>query len=386
MKAMYYHPQKVSTRSFVIIAVVSVIVIAAVEFTPQPVSLSRRDLMTKAATATDAGFQAIRKRRIESGIPMLSIHDPAATGMLGPSMSQVTSLPGHLDAKQTSVNPNFAAVVVQYLLAAGAQPGDEIAIGCTGSFPALNLAVLTAAESMGLKPSLISSVASSQFGANHPQLMWPDMERILHDEGIIHTRSLAISRGGFRDMAVGMTEESRNLLDACIERSGRLMLENEEGEDFIEKRMRIYAASSGDIGRYAAYVNVGGGMASIGGTKGNDQLGHGVIRPSTFARFHQPIDSVAARFLANDVPVINMVDVVAMAREHGLPVAPTTHPMVGEGDVYREQPLRKPFALAGIGIILAMTTLLVRPPVWVSRHRRWFGQSESINSEARWMV
>ena len=298
----------------------------------------------------------------------------------------MTSLPGHLDAKQTSVNPNFAAVAVQYLRAAGAQPGDEIAIGCTGSFPALNIAVLTAAETLELKPSLVSSVASSQFGANHPQLMWPDMERILLEEGIIQTRSLATSRGGFRDMAVGMTDDSRRLLDDAIERNGIPMLESDASEDFIDQRMQIYAGSAGDIKRFAAYVNIGGGMASIGGTKGNDQLGRGVIRPSKFDRIRNPIDSVASRFLADDVPVINMIDVVAMANEHGLPVTPTIRPAVGEGGVYLERPLRRPFALAGIGIILAMTTLFVRPPVWVSRCPRWLGRSESFANEARWMV
>ena len=84
--------------------------------------------------------------------------------------------------------------------------------------------------------------------------------------------------------------------------------------------------------------------------------------------------------------VINMIDVVAMANEHGLPVTPTIRPAVGEGGVYLERPLRRPFALAGIGIILAMTTLFVRPPVWVSRCPRWLGRSESFANEARWMV
>ena len=306
--------------------------------------------------------------------------------MLGPSMSQVTSLPGHLDAKQTSVNPNFAAVVVEYLLAAGARPGDKIAIGCTGSFPALNIAVLTAAESMGLKPSLVSSVASSQFGANHPQLMWPDMERILVREGIIATQSLATSRGGFRDMAVGMTDDSRKLLEEAIERNGVAMLETAADESFIDRRLQIYASSEGDLGSYVAYVNIGGGMASVGGTKGNSQLGHGYIRPAQFRRIRDPIDSVAARFLGSGVPVINMTDVVAMAKEHGLPIAPTIRPALGEGKAYHQRPLRKPFAVAGIVFILTLTTFFVRPPLWVSRRPLWLGRSESFSSEARWMV
>jgi poly-gamma-glutamate system protein len=266
------------------------------------------------------------------------------------------------------------------------EPGDQIAIGCTGSFPALNITVLTAAEAMNLKPSLVSSAASSQFGANHPQLMWSDMETILVEEGIIQTRSLAMSRGGFRDMGIGMTEDSRILLDQAIARSGVQMLESEMGEDFVGNRLKIYTGSAGQLGTYAAYVNVGGGMASIGGTKGNDQLGHGIIRPSTYRRLHEPVDSVAARFLAHDVPVINLTNVVAMAREHGLPVAPTVRPTIGEGELYHQRPLRKPFALLGIAFILALTTLFVRPPVWISTRPTWLSRTKSFESEARWMV
>ena len=111
MKSMYYHPQKVSTHSLLALAVASVVVLAAIEVAPQPESALRNEQMIRAASATDTGFRAIQDHRRQLGIRNLSIHDPASTGMLGPSMSLVTSLPGHLDAKQTSVNANFGAVI-----------------------------------------------------------------------------------------------------------------------------------------------------------------------------------------------------------------------------------------------------------------------------------
>lgn len=188
----------------------------------------------------------------------------------------VTSLPGHLDAKQTSVNPNFAAVAVRLLIDAGVRPGDRIAIGCTGSLPALNIAVYAAAEALELRPTIISSAASSQFGANEPDLMWPDMEKLLNEEGIFHHRSLMISRGGFRDRCAGMSEDTLQILEASITRSGRPLMDSLDDVDAIQRRMLAYAQAVEDD-HFAAYVNVGGGDASVGGTIGNDILGEGVL-------------------------------------------------------------------------------------------------------------
>jgi poly-gamma-glutamate system protein len=386
MKSLYYRSQKISSKSLVLIAVASIATIATVELCPKQNSESRRALMRSSAEKADDAFHAIHAHRVGAGHRMLRSQDPARTGMIGPSMSLVTSLPGHLDAKRTSANPNFAAVAVHYLLAAGAQPGDEVAIGCTGSFPATNIAVLSAAETMGLKAKLVSSVASSQFGANHPELTWPEMERLLADEGIIRTRSSAVSRGGFRDMAAGMTDDTREVLDCAIARSGLSMLECDSLADSIDRRMEIFADPAGGLDRYAAYINIGGGSASVGGTAGNDQLGRGLVLPAQHHRTDKPIDSVAARFLAGGVPVINMIDVVAMAREHGLPIAPTERPAVGDGGVYLSPQYRKSLASGGIVIILMLMTCVVRPPLWVSRGLSRIGWCRADANEARWMV
>jgi poly-gamma-glutamate system protein len=342
--------------------------------------------MRLSAQKADDAFQAIHAHRVRAGHRMLRSQDPARTGMIGPSMSLVTSLPGHLDAKRTSANPNFAAVAVHYLLAAGAQPGDSVAIGCTGSFPAMNIAVLSAAETMGLNVKLVSSVASSQFGANHPELTWPEMEGRLAEKGIIRTRSSAVSRGGFRDMAAGMTDDTREVLDSAIARSGLAMLESDSLADAIDRRIEIFADPSVSLDRYTAYINIGGGSASVGGTVGNDQLGRGLVLLAQQRRTDKPIDSVASRFLAGGVPVINMIDVVAMAREHGLPIAPPKRPAVGDGGVYMSPQYRKSLASGGIVIILMLMTCVIRPPLWVSRGLSRIGWCRAEANEASWMV
>lgn len=389
MKSLYYRTQKISSRSLVMLAVVSLTTIVFVEAWPKENSEEIRDVMASAAYQAEAAFDSVHCRRVELGHKMLSSQDPAGTGMLGPSMSLVTTLPGHLDAKQTSANPNFAAIAVKYLHELGAQPGDRVAIGCTGSFPALNIAVIAAAESMKLKPVLISSAASSQFGANHPEFMWPDIEKSLYDEGIIGTRSIVTSRGGFRDKAAGMTDDTKGLLDAALERSGTPVLQCDSMEEAIQRRVELFAqaAEVNDISEgYVAYINVGGGAASVGGTDGNDSLGSGIISPKGLAEIEEPVDSVAVRFLSSDVPVINMINVVHVAKQHGLAIAPVIRPAVGEGNVYASRRYRKSLAIAGMLLIILATSVIVRPPVWLTRRLKEIGFIRSGNSEPQWMV
>ena len=212
------------------------------------------------------------------------------------------------------------------------------------------------------------------------------MERLLAEKGILRTRSSAVSRGGFRDMAAGMTDDTREVLDAAIVNSGLPMLESDSLADSIDRRMMIFADPSGSLGRYAAYVNIGGGSASVGGTAGNDQLGRGLVAPDQYQRTVKPIDSVASRFLAGGVPVINMIEVVPMAKEYGLPVAPCERPAVGQGAVYLSRQYRKSLASGGIVMILMLMTLIVRPPLWATKGISKMGWRPSDADQAKWMV
>ncbi len=427
MKKLYYRPQKISSASLLFLAALSIAVVIVLRHAPSRSQGLERlagkamhvpDLeqrMLRASERTAQAFEAIHCQRVSLGHKMLKVHDPANTGMIGPSMSMVTSLPGHLDAKLTSVNPNFAAVAIRLLVDAGVRPGDRIAIGCTGSFPALDIAVYTAAEAMDLRPVIISSAASSQFGANSPDMMWPDMEKLLYEQGIIQHRSEMISRGGFQDRAAGMSKDTLELLDASIHRSGLPLMDSTSDDDAIERRMLVYAQAVEDE-TYTVYINVGGGDASVGGTIGNDVLGEGLIRPMSklsprrllgigretaaatarVATEDDPTgessagtatDCVATRFLASGVPVINMINVVKMAEVYGLPICSTETIRPGEGGVYTIADLRRPLAVLGIVFIMLSTLLVVRPParlVDAGKRRGWFG--DDAKSQPQWMV
>ncbi|MEZ5302914.1 MAG: hypothetical protein R3F11_20090 [Verrucomicrobiales bacterium] len=69
----------------------------------------------KEAARTSRGRAWMRsaKRGSPCGYEIDTSKDPAESGMVGVAMSPVTSISGVLEAKQTSVNPNFAAVVLR---------------------------------------------------------------------------------------------------------------------------------------------------------------------------------------------------------------------------------------------------------------------------------
>jgi poly-gamma-glutamate system protein len=385
MKSLYYRTQKISNRALIWIAAITLLALLMLRQWPVRTSEWERERMLEAAYRTEAAFNAIACRRVDRGQQMLRSQDPNETGMLGPSMSLVTTLPGHLDAKLTSINPNFAAVAVRLLLDAGVQPGDCVAIGMTGSFPALNIAVLQACESLDLRPLVVSSAASSQYGANDPGMMWPDMEKILYDEGLINERSLLTSPGGFRDAAAGMTDDTQKLLRNAIDRNHARLLRCETLEESIDKRMEAFFRSA-ENEPIKAYINVGGGAASVGGTEGNDIWGSGYISPAVMDSMDEQVDCVATRFLSRGVPLINMVHSVALAQRYKLVIAGATPPVVGEGTVYESAAYRRWLALLGIVMVLGTTWLAVKPPVaftkLLQRSRSWSEQNE----KPQWMV
>ncbi len=357
MKRVYWRPQKISMAALFAIGLVAVGGTLLIE--RFPVTSNADDTQTKmvAAQLAARGMNAIREARLAKGHQFDPRFDPSDSGMVGSAMSPVTSLPAHLDAKQTSVNPNFAAVAIELLQQAGAGEGDVVAVGCTGSFPALNTALFAAVEAMGAEPVIIHSAASSQFGANEPDFMWLDMERVLYDEGIISFRSQAATLGGFGDRARGMSTESKELLHAAIERGGIAMLQIDTLKQSIRRRMDAYHVAA--AGRpIKAYVNVGGGAASIHGDDGRAAFGGGLT--IGLPADAESIDCVAARFARQGIPVVNLGNAVALANAFGLPIASEVVPAVGSGEVFGQS---RPSRIMA-AVLLALVLGLVRGYVW----------------------
>jgi hypothetical protein len=338
-----------------------------------------------------------------SGFPIDRTMDPAESGLIGLPTSPVTSVIGDVAAKQTSANPNFAAVMVEMLKDCGVQEGDVVAVGMSGSFPALNICTYAACEALKVKPLVISSASASEWGANVPTLLWPDMERLLRrrgkkvpvvdkttgepeldpdgnpvtrEAGLFPFKSIACSIGGIQDRGIGLSEDGLAMVKQGIEKNGLAPFRINEppistegnivenlAADFkanVDERMALYqeAAEGKPI---KAYINVGGGTVSVGKSVGKLMYSPGVnTRPPRHVR---EIDGVMPRFSNMGVPVIHIVHINTLAARYGLPLEPVTAPPIGTGGVFSGIDYSKPLVVGVLAFILLSLYSFIRSDV-----------------------
>src|SRR5207237_4863091 len=138
--------------------------------------------------------------------------------------------------------------------------------GVTGSLPGRNIAVLSACRAIGAEPIVITSAGSSMFGATDPELTWLDMERVLAGKGLWPYRSVAASLGGGGDVGRGLSPAGRQMLRQAIERNGVRFLDPPSLLEGVKQRVAIYdSVAAARHKPIRLYVNVGGGLASLGG-------------------------------------------------------------------------------------------------------------------------
>jgi poly-gamma-glutamate system protein len=357
MKRIYWRPKGVSMNVLLVIAAIAVAAIATVEAFPERTSEVYLQQMLEASKLADDAIKVLRIERQRRRIPIDPIADPAGSGLIGLAMSEVTSNSGNLLAKQTTANPNWAAVAVQLLREAGIREGDSVAVALSASFPGLNIALYAAMATLRVEPIVISSVSASQWGANHPKFLWPDMERVLYEQGIFPFRSIAASLGGAEDRAAGLSEEGLALLRRSVKRNRLPMIEPENYAESVVERMALYRDNAGGK-PLRAYLNVGGGTSSVGTRRSKFAYQPGINR-------HTPpkaalIDSVMARFLDEGVPVIHFLQVNRMARRFGLPVSPQTPTPVGTGQVFLQRRYNPWLTAGALAIVIASLFLFIR--------------------------
>jgi poly-gamma-glutamate system protein len=354
VKKLYWRPQNVSRTALVLVSVLALAVMSAVELLPVQRKQEKYGEKMAAARLALECMKAIKADKIRLGHAPDPEIDPAETGMIGESVTAVTSNTGFLASKRTSTNPNWAAVIVDLLNKAGVQEGDVVAVGLSGSFPALNVATYAAIMTLELEPIVIVSASSSEWGANHVDYLWLDMERRLREARLIGFGAAAASPGGIDDLGIGITEEGRGLIEAAIERNGVRALEMTSLADAIDKRLAVYDELADDA-PIKAYINVGGGSASVGTHLGKKQFKAGLnSEPPLGAP-----DSVMMRFSRRGVPVIHIARIKLLAESYGLPYAPTTPLPVGHGAVFVDSEYSRGLALGGLlAIVAAMVAFL----------------------------
>ena len=359
MKGIYWRPKGISIRAMALVAMLAVGAVAVVEHFKTDIRQSHYDDKLEAAQLAATGFAAIKKYRAQRGDQIDATLDPAETGLLGLPHTPVTTNAGGYFTKRTSINPNFAAVIVEMLKEAGIKTGDSIAVGVSGSYPAINLAVYAACESLNLKPVVIASASSSEWGANNPDFLWLDMERVLADRKVLKTRAVAASMGGVEDVAKGLPEGSRTLLKRAITRNKiEIFLEPKSYADSVRQRLEIYRTKA--AGPIKAYINVGGGASSAGRSIQKETFRQGLNK--SLPRGVDTNKSVMASFSSQGVPVIHMLHLLEIADEYDLPRYPDVTPQPGEGGVFHRLSYNRWLAAVLLVLVVAALYGFVRSP------------------------
>jgi poly-gamma-glutamate system protein len=348
-------PSAKSKTSLFLLLVVSLALFAWVNNSRMFVKEKYHDEKLRAAQTMQQAFDLMKEYRLAQGIYIDEVNDPGLTALIGDKQTIITTDRGSLTAKLTSLNPNIAAVLIDQLKKAGVKAGDKIAVSWTGSFPAMNIGVMSAAKTLELDLIPITSVGASMFGATDPDFTWLDMETYFNDIGFFTYKSVGASIGGGRDMGRGLNVTGRDLIKDAIERNNVPFIFNNSLEKNISSKMELFANST--EAKYDLYINVGGGLSSLGNSINGRLISPGLHKHLNFKNI--PLKGTLFLFAEQGVPVIHLLDMDKLALSYELPIAPDPIPEPGTGKMFRDERYNLTVTIVALLILSALVLIVV---------------------------
>ncbi|MDP2885386.1 MAG: poly-gamma-glutamate system protein [Ignavibacteria bacterium] len=326
-----YHILTPKHRALLLFTLLSIAVFAASKILPQREVPQDQRTNLSAATMMERAIASLREHSLSRGQLFDDALDPNHTGLIGVEYSEITTTLGSLEAKRTTTNPNMAAVLVQLLEESGVSGGDTIAVGCSGSFPALAIATLAASKALGVHPVVILSLGASSFGATRTDQTLLDLYEVLRKRGDFDIPAAAVSLGGAGDVGSDFEPEVRKKLIDKIRQSGVPFLYQDDLRQNVAERMGIYFGPSSKR-RIAAFVNIGGSYADMGTNPSVLTLEPGVNKQMTIPA-HEEEHGVVFAMAKRHIPVVHLLHIKGLALKYGLPWDPMPLPVVSGGGV-----------------------------------------------------
>lgn len=309
-----------------------------------------------AAENMQQSLKIIQDYCIKNQINTSNVEDPHHTGLIGPEWSEITTTMGDPEAKRTTINPNFAALIAKLLQEAGVKKGDTIAIGSSASFPALLIASLSAAKALDLHPLIILSFGSSSFGASNPDFTLWDINHLLLDHHIIDFKPVAASIGGKDDTG---SEFDRNFTDRIrfsLLESGIPLISEKDLQKNRSIREKFYF--NGNPHRIKAFINSGGGVANLGSSQSVLNIKPGLIKKAQIPEPEK--QGMIHSMLQQKIPVIHLLFIKGLAQKYHLAWDPASQPGITAQSVQfngSRNPLVLIFSVIGL---LWFTFVLIR--------------------------
>jgi len=194
-------------------------------------------------------------------------------------------------------------------------------LGMSGSFPGLNIALISAAQALELEVLAVSSVTASSYGANQEGFTWPEMEYLLDRVGLLSSVSLGVSLGGSDDAGIDLQPEGRQSAERIARDSsaalGARLIGTKGFRESVEERLALYKSGAKNR-RISLYVNIGGTQASMGEGGAVLELSSGFIAPRSFDLGADR--GVMARMMEEGVPVLSLLNVKDLGLRWGIPI------------------------------------------------------------------
>ena len=294
--------------------------------------------MTAAAQKMQGLQQAVRQEMLRMGIEIDKTVDRLDSGLIGLEWSGISTTLGNVESKRTTVNPDFAALLVKLFKEAGLQKGDIVAANCSSSFPALNLAFIAAADTLELRTVMITSVGASTYGGNREDFTYLDMERYLYDKHLIKNKTIAYSLGGAGDIGKEFDPERIGRIKERLDGYGLTFFYEADFEKNLTERYAFYTDGfrhdaahihTNTSAAVKAFINIGGNMLSVG--EYNDSITTEAVRlPASV-----PIKTgLVGMFLQSGTPVFYLLNIKSIARYYQLPFDPLALLQIGTAPIY----------------------------------------------------
>ncbi len=266
----------------------------------------------------------IKKEKIKKNIEIDPKIDINSTGLMGVEWSGISTTLGSEEAKRTSINPDFAALVVKKFKELDLKPKDTVAVNMSSSFPALNLAVLAALDTLELNGIIVNSVGSSNYGANIEEFNYLDMERVLLSKNLLTNKTIAYSLGGIND--IGKEFESSTIEKIREKNRDLKFFYNSDFEKNLDERYQFY----NNFGQIKAFVNVGGNLLSLGKNSTEIISNSNVILDSN----EKVKGGLVGKFLEKNIPTLYLLNVKSISINNGIPFDPVPLPEIGTSPLY----------------------------------------------------
>ncbi|MDO5564642.1 MAG: poly-gamma-glutamate system protein, partial [Eubacteriales bacterium] len=197
------------------------------------------DIQISASNDLKNTFNAIKQLKTEKNIP-LSQYDYDKTGMIGEDYNNITTTLGSIEAKRSTCDYNMAALFVKIIKEDGIKENDTIGVLMSGSFPALNFAMLSASKYMNLNLIIQSSIGSSTYGANNDNFSFPQMLNYIQKKGLTPYNSSLVSIGGDKDIGTNMNKEKTDIMCNELKNENINIFIEEDAQKNLKKRIEMY--------------------------------------------------------------------------------------------------------------------------------------------------